>query len=154
LDEALGERDAGPTESMDTSRSWRTLALCAVLCGACSSSNEPEMSAPDPQPSAPRCSDKPGMLRGKSTQTLMVAGVARSFVYYAHMSLDANRPVPLVVVPHGYTMSGEQMFGITGHDKLADREGFVVAYPNGEGAQPWNVGSGVCGTGQLANATG
>lgn len=100
------------------------------------------------------CTGKPGMLRGKSRQTVMAAGVPRSFVYYVPQSLDANKPAPFVIVPHGYTMSGEEMFGITGYDKIADREGFVVAYPDGAGANPWNVGAGICGAGALVNGTG
>ena len=35
-------------------------------------------------------------------------------------------------------MSGADMFDITGYDKIADREGLVIAYPDGEGATPWN----------------
>jgi len=103
---------------------------------------------------ATACSGKPGSKRGKSTQMVMAAGAARTFVYYAPATLDANAPVPLVVVPHGYTMNAEQMYSITGYDKIADREGFAVVYPDGEGTNPWNVGSGVCGLGASVNATG
>ena len=38
---------------------------------------------------------------------------------------------PLVIVLHGAYGSGEQTRSATGWDALADREGFVVAYPNG-----------------------
>ena len=75
----------------------------------------------------------------------MVGTTSRHYVYYAPMNLGANTPAPLVVVPHGFTMTGEAMFNITGYDKIADRDGFVVAYPDGEGGLPWNVGMGVCG---------
>jgi poly(3-hydroxybutyrate) depolymerase len=100
------------------------------------------------------CTGKAGKNRGKSDQMVMAAGVARTFVLYEPMALDANKPVPLVVVPHGFTMSGEEMFGLTGYDKIADRDGFVVAYPDGEGATPWNVGDGICGLGSFVAATG
>lgn len=46
------------------------------------------------------------------------------------------------------------MFNITGYDKVADRNGFVVAYPDDEGALPWNVGRGVCGAGAAVSAPG
>jgi poly(3-hydroxybutyrate) depolymerase len=100
------------------------------------------------------CTGKPGKNRSKSSQMVMAAGVARTFVLYEPATLDANKPAPIVVVPHGFTMSGEEMFGLTGYDKIADREGLVVAYPDGEGATPWNVGSGICGLGGFVAATG
>src|SRR5207249_4958398 len=70
---------------------------------------------------APACSGKPGGKRGKSTQMVMAGGAMRSFVYYAPMNLDANKAVPIVIIPHGFTMNGEAMYTITGYDKIADR---------------------------------
>jgi polyhydroxybutyrate depolymerase len=49
---------------------------------------------------------------------------------------------------------GADMFDITGYDKIADREGLVIAYPDGEGATPWNVGDAICGLGSFVAATG
>ena len=94
------------------------------------------------------CGNKPGLHRGMTNQTVLAGGFLRSFVYYAPADLDPNEPAPLVIVPHGFTMSGEAMVDITGYDKIADREGFVVAYPDGgAGVGPWNVGDGICGLG-------
>lgn len=94
------------------------------------------------------CTNKPGSLRGKSAQMLMAARLARSFIYYAPVTLDANTPAPLVIVPHGYTMNAEQMFDVTGYAAIADREGFVVIFPNGQTGGildgPWNVGAPDC----------
>jgi poly(3-hydroxybutyrate) depolymerase len=94
------------------------------------------------------CSGKPGMLRGKSAQTLMAAGLARSFIYYAPSSLDPNAPAPVVIIPHGYTMNADQMFDITRYAELADREGFIAIFPNGQAGGPldgpWNVGTPDC----------
>lgn len=99
-------------------------------------------------PTAPVCSGKSGRLRGKSRQTLRAGGLSRSFVYYAPENLDPNQPAPLLIVPHGYTMSGQQMYDITRYAELADREGFVAVFPDGAaGAGPWNVGSNICGNG-------
>ena len=69
------------------------------------------------------CSGKPGMKRGKSSQTVSAGGVTRTFVYYAPQNLDPNKPAPVVIIPHGFTMSGDAMFTITGYDKIADRGG-------------------------------
>jgi polyhydroxybutyrate depolymerase len=94
------------------------------------------------------CSGKPGALRGRSDQMLTAGGAARTFVYYAPSTLDKNTPAPIVIVPHGFTMNGAQMFDITKYSALADKEGFVAVFPDGIGAPgPWNVGQGVCGLG-------
>jgi polyhydroxybutyrate depolymerase len=94
----------------------------------------------------PACTGKPGAIRGKSNQMLTAAGLARTFVYYAPETLDANTPAPVVIVAHGWTMSGQQMYDITQYQKIADMEGFVLMYPDGEPASigPWNVGMGAC----------
>jgi polyhydroxybutyrate depolymerase len=103
---------------------------------------------------ASACTGKAGQHRGKTTQMVMAGGMARSFVLFAPKTLDPNKPAPLLVVPHGFVMTGEDMFSITGYDKLADRDGFVVAYPEGEAGTPWNVGSGICGLGAFVAAAG
>lgn len=99
------------------------------------------------------CSGKPGMLRGKSNQTLMAGGIPRTFIYYAPMTLDANKPAPIVIVPHGYLMTGQMMYDITQYSALADKEGFVALFPDGAGSPgPWNVGQNVCGLGASVTA--
>ncbi|HKU36836.1 MAG TPA: PHB depolymerase family esterase, partial [Polyangiales bacterium] len=105
---------------------------------------------------AARCSAKPGSKRGKSSQSLMAGGQRRSFVYYAPETLKPDQPVPLVIVPHGYTQSGDQMFQITKYPQLADREGFVVMFPDGapNSTGPWDVGSSVCGNGAFVPGRG
>jgi polyhydroxybutyrate depolymerase len=97
-------------------------------------------------PAAMPCTGKPGQVRGKSNQSLTAAGLARTFVYYAPQNLDPNRPVPVVIVAHGWLMSGEQMFDITQYSQIADREGFIAVFPDGEPSSvgPWNVGQDAC----------
>ena len=106
--------------------------------------------------SARTCTGKAGAKRGKSTESVMAGGQKRSFVYYAPQTLKANAPVPLVIVPHGYTQSGAEMFAITKYPELADREGFVVMFPDGAPGSvgPWDVGSGVCGNGSFVPGSG
>ncbi|HMA92001.1 MAG TPA: PHB depolymerase family esterase [Polyangiaceae bacterium] len=89
---------------------------------------------------------KPGALRGKSNQTISVGGVSRTFVQYVPPDLEPNQSTPVVFVPHGWLMSGEQMYTITNYHLIADREHFVVFYPDGQPASlgPWNVGEGAC----------
>jgi len=102
------------------------------------------------------CAAKPGAKRGKSSETIRVGDARRSFVYYAPPNLDPNQPVPLVIVPHGYTQSGEAMYAITKYPQLADRESFVAIFPDGAPGSvgPWDVGSGVCGNGTFVPGSG
>jgi polyhydroxybutyrate depolymerase len=92
------------------------------------------------------CSAKPGVLRGKSNQTLTAGGLTRTFVHYAPATLRANEPAPVVIAAHGWLQTGQAMYDLTQYQKVADREGFVLMYPDGEPASlgPWNVGEGAC----------
>jgi polyhydroxybutyrate depolymerase len=98
------------------------------------------------RPPALRCSGKPGALRGKSDQMLSAGGLSRTFTYYAPSNLNPNEPAPIVIVAHGYLQSGQAMYDLTRYQSIADREGFVVMYPDGQpaAAGPWNVGVGAC----------
>jgi polyhydroxybutyrate depolymerase len=111
-----------------------------------------------PTTTAPRCTGKPGMRKGRSEQMLMAGGASRSFIYYAPQGLDPNAPVPLVIAPHGTNMSGAGMFDLTNYKAIADREKFIVIFPDGEDGPgslvPWNVGQGVCGLGAVVAADG
>ncbi|WP_433790976.1 extracellular catalytic domain type 1 short-chain-length polyhydroxyalkanoate depolymerase [Actinoplanes sp. CA-252034] len=68
----------------------------------------------------------------------------RTFRTYRPPSLPAGRAVPLVVVLHGGAGSGTQAERAYGWNAAADREGFLVAYPDGVG-RSWNAGPGCCG---------
>jgi len=66
--------------------------------------------------------------------------------YLLHVPPDYNptTPLPLVVVLHGAFSTGKQTEMETGFSDLADRERFLVAYPEGIGIfgllQHWNAG--------------
>ncbi len=55
----------------------------------------------------------------------------RSYRLYTPSSLESEEPVPLVVVLHPFMGSARQMVRMTGFDAIAEREGFIAAYPNG-----------------------
>jgi polyhydroxybutyrate depolymerase len=78
---------------------------------------------------------------GRSVELLTVGDVERRYVRYEPSTLDPTAPAPLVVALHGRGGSGrisELMFGL---NVLADRHGFVVAYPDALGDPPtWNEG--------------
>ena len=61
-----------------------------------------------------------------------------------HVPPGAATPRPLVIALHGAASNGKQTEGLTGLNPLADKKGFVVAYPDGENRiwKYWNVGDG------------
>lgn len=108
------------------------------------------------------CGARTGM-RGLTSRSMTVAGLARTYMIYLPTTLDPNKPIPFVFVHHGYTMSGEAMHTITEYSALADSEGIGVAFPDGQSGPnslgaPWNVGDDTCpstgGPTQFVSATG
>ena len=80
---------------------------------------------------------------GSSQQTITVGGVARTFHLYRPAGLTGA--VPLVVVLHGGFGSGTQAERSYRWDAQADRDRFLVVYPDGLN-RAWNAGGGCCGT--------
>lgn len=68
----------------------------------------------------------------------------RHAVEYIPSSYDATEPVPLVLVLHGAFSTAKQMDRWAEWSSLADRENFIVVYPEGIGIwgflQHWNAG--------------
>jgi polyhydroxybutyrate depolymerase len=67
----------------------------------------------------------------------LVHGYTRSYILHVPPSYSIGVDMPLVVVMHGYTSSAESMERYTHMSEKADKEGFLVAYPNGI-PYPWN----------------
>jgi polyhydroxybutyrate depolymerase len=130
------------------------LAAALAACGSPRAGIEidaPASTDAAPQTDAPgggACGARVGM-RGMTSRSLHVAGLDRTYIVYMPPSDDPAQPVPLVVVYHGWTMSGQDMVDVTGYTQLADSEHVALAFPNGQtgpnstGA-PWNVGTNVC----------
>jgi polyhydroxybutyrate depolymerase len=93
-------------------------------------------------------SPEPGRETRNATRTLVVGGRTRTY----HLHVPAGRhagALPLVIALHGGGGSGLHMQRNYGFDELADREGFIVAYPDGTGrlrriGLTWNAGT-CCG---------
>ncbi len=68
----------------------------------------------------------------------------RRFLLHIPPGCTGSRPCPLVVVLHGAFSTARQMEKWSGWSRLADREGFIVIYPEGIGIlgflQHWNAG--------------
>jgi len=82
-------------------------------------------------------------------RTLTVGGLERSYILHAPSSLDASKPVALVMSFHGGTGNAENQQRVSNFNSLADKEGFIVVYPNGTGRLgdkllTWNGGT-CCG---------
>ena len=71
-------------------------------------------------------------------------GLSRSYEIHVPPAYDGSTPIPLVLNFHGLTSTGLAQQENTRMDATADREGFIVVYPNGIGSS-WNVGGGCCG---------
>jgi polyhydroxybutyrate depolymerase len=73
-------------------------------------------------------------------KTLSSGGVARE--YTLHVPAAKQAKPALVLVLHGAGNDGHSMQSLTQFDKVADAEGFVVAYPNAVGGKSggWELG--------------
>ncbi len=71
--------------------------------------------------------------------TLEAAGLTRSYELHVPPNLPIGKTVPLVIVFHGSGDTGAGMERFSKFDDVADREGFIVAYPDAIAAN-WNDG--------------
>jgi polyhydroxybutyrate depolymerase len=71
-------------------------------------------------------------------------GLRRTYLVHVPTRYVADTPLPLVVVVHGAFDSAAGIEKVSGFSRLADRENFIVLYPNGIGRlgffQHWNAG--------------
>ncbi|HTX93080.1 MAG TPA: PHB depolymerase family esterase [Anaerolineales bacterium] len=82
-----------------------------------------------------------------SQRSLTVDGLERTYLLHIPAGLDGSKPVPLVFVFHGLGESAGLIQQASGFDGIADKNGFIVVYPNGSGpssGQSWNAGK-CCG---------
>ena len=70
--------------------------------------------------------------------SFMHDGEQRDFVYYAPTSWDINQELPLLIVLHGLTQTGNGIMDITNFNELAEDNNFVVCYPDGLNGS-WNA---------------
>ncbi|MBY0528496.1 MAG: prolyl oligopeptidase family serine peptidase [Gemmataceae bacterium] len=80
---------------------------------------------------------------GDHMRRLEVDKQARSYLIHVPKSYDPKKPTPLVLALHGATMNAEQMIEFSDLSAKADKDGFIVVYPNGTGSSPllltWNA---------------
>jgi polyhydroxybutyrate depolymerase len=80
----------------------------------------------------------------EGTVDIRIRGFRRTYLVHVPPGDRPETPVPLVVVLHGAFDTAEGMEKTSGFSRLADRERFIVLYPNGMGIlgflQHWNAG--------------
>ncbi len=64
--------------------------------------------------------------------SLELDGLTRNYYYYVPSSYDGKTPVPLVLSFHGMHSSGMGQQSLTKMDILAEKEGFIIVYPDGQ----------------------
>ncbi len=128
------------------------LAGILVLVGCAEPPGE-EAVAPAPAPApAPVQEPEPEpvavwLAEGDHEFVLVHDGIDRRYLVHVPPGL-AGSPVAVVMSLHGGGGSAEQHQAQVGLDAVADREGFVVVYPDGVGRtslHTWNAGAYCCG---------
>ncbi len=86
----------------------------------------------------------PASARATRDEPVRVVHDGRVRSVLVHVPLSLSAPAPLVLMLHGVLGSAHSAAEQTGWSATADREGFVVAYPQGY-ANSWNAGT-CCGS--------
>jgi len=112
------------------------LVAGAIVCGValpCGAA-EPSASAPAPSVGSSGCG-KPlaaALVPGKTTtRSIESGGSARSYLIHVPVNYDASKPTPVVLSFHGFGSNPEQQNALSAFGPMSDREGFIVATPDG-----------------------
>ncbi len=92
---------------------------------------------------APEARQAPAKAPGRYVETVTAEGKARKYILRVPKGYDGTKPVPVVMVLHGWTGSADAAELYTRMGEKADKEGFVAVFPDGlgnPGLQGWNVG--------------
>jgi polyhydroxybutyrate depolymerase len=86
---------------------------------------------------------------GRSRHTMKVDGFTRSYYLHIPKSFTKEKHVPLIIVLHGGLGDARSAEWDSVMSKQADKDNFVVAYPNGF-LRTWNAGQ-CCGIARVQN---
>ncbi len=81
---------------------------------------------------------------GDHNLSLTIGGVKRDFQVHIPPGYDGSKSVPALYFYHYFTGSPSELAGYTGMNAIADRENFIVVYPQAEGwvgnkVRQWNL---------------
>jgi polyhydroxybutyrate depolymerase len=99
--------------------------------------------APDAGPAREPCPGSTSYATGDNRSELQQGANVRRYNVHVPSSVTPDERVPLVLDFHGNGSSGAQEQGGSGWQQKAEREGFIVVFPEGIG-NGWNVGN-CCG---------
>ena len=68
---------------------------------------------------------------GQVNSSIQHDGLTRDFVYYTPSNWNSNQQLPLLVVLHGLTQTGNGIMDITDFNTIAEDNNFIVCYPDG-----------------------
>jgi len=68
---------------------------------------------------------------GKNSRAVDVSGFDRQFTVHVPQSYDSSKSTPLVLDFHGFYSSSEEQQQVSGFLPLAEREDFIVVFPQG-----------------------
>ncbi len=101
----------------------------------------------------PRSGDPTTLAPGTHTFTLEHDGVERRYHVHIPPEAGSGTALPLMLAFHGGGGNGDQFRRTSGLAELADREGFLVVFPDGTGVAgllTWNAGA-CCGSAATNN---
>src|SRR5258706_15685427 len=81
---------------------------------------------------------------GSMDETISSGGVTRHYILHVPYSYQQGNAVALILNFHGYGSNSQQEENLTGMSAKADREGFIVVYPDGLN-NAWHDGPGADG---------
>jgi polyhydroxybutyrate depolymerase len=119
------------------SRRRATLLGCSALLMAGCSTSSGSSGAPDA--SGPSCPAGLTAKPGETTETIMVGGIARTYILHVPPSYTGKTAMPLVFDFHPIGVDASLWKYVAGWGTAADSQGFVVVWPQGYGSS-WNVG--------------
>ncbi len=72
-------------------------------------------------------------IRNRTDGTTTISVQGREVLLYVPEGYDRARPAPLVISLHGGAASSAMQMNMSGWNRVADEQGFIVAYPSGAG---------------------
>jgi polyhydroxybutyrate depolymerase len=115
------------------------LMLFLLALSACSFFNQAtNLALPETPPAQPAPTEPAGaastpapitLAEGNHDLTMIVDGLARSYILHVPPAVQSGKALPLVLVLHGTYGTGQKMQLGLGFDPYADQGGFYVAYP-------------------------
>lgn len=122
---------------MTAYRSGVWLALTAVLLlGACGRPSPRQATPPPTAPTtiSPTCAALTTPTIGGSSGAITFGGTERGYLLHVPASYDASEPTPVVFNFHGHGSSAVAQIAYADFRPLAEREGFIVVAPEGQGS--------------------